>query len=132
MRDWLVYFSRRVLPMSAPVLPSQPRAEPTRQDYPSTAAMKAAVELEIMKCIGHVQTVGIGQLIQKVVDVESATLKARIQELDRLLAEAADELNASPRMRAMDLGHRITMYRSAQQKAEKASAGNGEVGNEKA
>jgi hypothetical protein len=48
---------------------------------------------------------------------EIATLKARIQELDGLLAKAADELNITPLIRAMDLGAKITAYRLAQQKA---------------
>lgn len=37
-------------------------------------------------------------------------------EMDRLLAEAADELNNSPRMRSMDIGAKITAFRLQLQK----------------
>lgn len=37
-------------------------------EYPSTAAMKSAVELEIEKCLGIVTTQSIGVLIQKAID----------------------------------------------------------------
>lgn len=45
--------------------PPAPAGEP---EYPSVEAMKAAVELEILSCLGRVHTVKIGQLIQKIID----------------------------------------------------------------
>lgn len=38
------------------------------KSYPSVEAMKAAVELEIMAALGRVQTVAIGEMIQKAID----------------------------------------------------------------
>jgi hypothetical protein len=38
--------------------------------------------------------------------------------MDKLLAAAADELNTSPRMRAMDLGNKITEFRRKLQTAD--------------
>lgn len=40
--------------------------------YPSVDAMKAAVELEIRSALGTVQTVVIGQMIQKAIDAALA------------------------------------------------------------
>jgi len=42
---------------------------------------------------------------------------ATIETMDKLLAEAADLLNASPKMDAMDLGWKITQFRLARQKS---------------
>lgn len=50
---------------------------------------------------------------------ENASLKARIEEQDRMLAEAADYLNTYSSMVGMDIGAKITAYRLAQQKAAK-------------
>lgn len=58
---------------------------------------------------------------------EIASLKARVEEQDNLLAEAADFLNYSRGMDAMDCGAKITAYRLAQQKAARAAL-NGEAG----
>ena len=44
-------------------------------EYPSIPAMKAAVELEIEKCLGFVTTQSIGEQIQKVVDAALAPYK---------------------------------------------------------
>jgi Asp-tRNA(Asn)/Glu-tRNA(Gln) amidotransferase C subunit len=50
-------------------------------------------------------------------EAEIAALKSRVEEQDRLLAEAADFLNHASRMDAMDFGAVITAYRLAQQKS---------------
>jgi hypothetical protein len=48
---------------------------------------------------------------------EIAALKSRVEEQDRLLAEAADFLNRASRLDAMDLGAVITAYRLKQQRS---------------
>lgn len=46
-----------------------------------------------------------------------AALKARVAEQDKMLAEAADFLNSTMNMEAMDHGFKITKYRLEQQSA---------------
>ena len=55
------------------------------------------------------------QLIVKAVNNHEA--------MDKLLAAAADELNNIPRMRAMDLGHKITQFRATLQKQSGGDVG---------
>lgn len=76
-------------------------------DYPSIAAMKSAVELEIHAALGRVQTVVIGQMIQKAIDAETASLRDQINgakfallditkhSLERYAIEVADSAVAA-------------------------------------
>ena len=50
-------------------------------------------------------------------EAREATLKSRIEEQDKMLAEAADYLNAYSSMIGMDIGAKITAYRLAQERA---------------
>jgi ribosomal protein L12E/L44/L45/RPP1/RPP2 len=74
-------------------------------EYPSVAAMKAAVELEIEKCLGIVTTQSIGALIQKAIDeaiAQEATKSAPVPGASQNTAERdpsvmPDRAGAAPR-----------------------------------
>lgn len=76
------------------------------KDYPSTPAMKAAVELEIAKCLGFVQTVSIGQLIQKVIDATIEDCAKFVEQHQERISETSSgsERSLSPRMVGNQMG----------------------------
>jgi hypothetical protein len=76
------------------------------KNYPSTLAMKAAVELEIYNAIGRVQTVGIGDLIQKVIDATIEECAAEIERLNWPCVGDARRIASSIRALSLSRPHR--------------------------
>jgi hypothetical protein len=56
---------------------------------PSYSAMHSAVQLEIDKALGVVTTQGIGKLIQRAVDAETAKLQSELAAARKALEEIA-------------------------------------------
>jgi hypothetical protein len=54
---------------------ARPALEKAAEKYPSVAAMKAAVELEIKSALGFATTLVIGQIVQKAIDVALVSIK---------------------------------------------------------
>jgi hypothetical protein len=61
--------------------------------YPSLEAMMAAVELEIHSALGRVQTVVIGQMIQKAID--AAMPASPMSDFERAFTDACDEIGCA-------------------------------------
>ena len=80
-------------------------------DYPSTPAMKAAVELEIYNALGRVQTIAIGGMIQKVIDatVDDCVKAAR----DGFEASMSNYVLIGPSGMAMQMINSIRALRPA-------------------
>lgn len=73
--------------------------------YPSTEAMKAAVELEIMHALGNVQTITIGNIIQKAIDNAIANQSSEASahathKVGRWLSAALEDPNVCDEMKA--------------------------------